>query len=242
MATKAKAMVPVVSVNNPLEGLTDDFKRDLEQAPAIKEAVMLGATQTDIVDRIKKLSPASSSVHVFKNPALEIPEAEVFTNKDLLKHSIYIAWNTYAPLLELRLVCGPSFEYISAPYSLKNPTNLNKSEVSDLIATLIMNNPKAIGFKLRQESKTVGGSSSPVWFWTLEIFNATGNNTRDSLIEEFKQQELSCKKELDKLWAEKSTELESLASPQAVYGALKRSVYSKCKWNPAYYAVQEKTD
>lgn len=232
---RAKAVSPVVS-NRPSaeELLTDDLRRELEDVPEIKNIIINATSQTDIVNKMREFAPASSNIHVFTNPALLVPGGEVFTKQELLTTSIHTALSAYGQLTELRLVCGPSYDYIPVKHEIANPTKIGRLEAAELISKLVSTNPKAIGFSYRQDSRVVDGNTR--WFWTLDIFNSK-DKTRAELYKEYADKEVSLKAQLDKEWAEHKNEFSLFANPEKVYTALKKKVYKGITWNPAYYAV-----
>jgi hypothetical protein len=166
---KAKGMTAVVSGRpSGEELLTEDLRRELQDQPEIKNIIVNATSQTDIVNKMKEFAPVSSNIHVFTNPALMVPGGEAFTKQELLTTSIHTAISSYGNLTELRLVCGPSYDYIPVKHEVANPTKISKLEAAELISKLVYNNSKAIGFSYRQDSKVVDGNTR--WFWTLDIF------------------------------------------------------------------------
>jgi hypothetical protein len=232
---RAKGVTAVVS-SKPTgeELLTDDLRRELEDQPEIKNIIINAVSQADIVNKMREFAPVSSNIHVFTNPALLIPAGEAFNKQELLTTSIHTALSTYGSLTELRLVCGPSYDYIPVKHEVANPTKISKIEAAELISKLVITNPKAIGFSYRQDSRVVDGNTR--WFWTLDIFNSR-DKTRSELHAEYTKKEPELKAELDKQWAEKRNELQTFGSPDKVYSTLKRQIYKNVTWNPAYYAV-----
>ena len=95
-------------------------------------------------------------------------------------------------------------------------------------------NPKAIGFSYRQDSRVVDGNTR--WFWTLDIFNSK-DKTRAELLQAHLEKEPELKAQLEKEWAAKKTEIGTFAHPEKAYNAIKKQIYNKIQWNPAYYAV-----
>ena len=232
---RAKNMLPVVS-SRPTgeELLTDDLRRELEDQPEIKNIIVNATSQSDIVNKMREFAPVSSNIHVFTNPALQVPNGEAFTKQELLTTSIHTALSSYGSLTELRLICGPSYDYIPVKHEVANPTKISKLDAAELISKLVSNNPKAIGFSYRQDSRVVDGNTR--WFWTLDIFNSK-DKTRVELLKEHLEKEPDLKAQLDREWATRKTELATFGNPEKVYNALKKDVYKHVAWNPAYYAV-----
>jgi hypothetical protein len=232
---RAKSVSPIVTARpSGEELLTDDLRRELEDVPEIKNIIINAVSQGDIVNKMREFAPASSNIHVFTNPALLLPEAEVFMKQEMLTTSIHTALSTYGQLTELRLVCGPTYEYIPVRYDIANPTKISRLEAAEYISKLMSTNPKAIGFSYRQDSKVVDGNTR--WFWTLDIFNSK-DKTRLELYKVFAEKEPQLKLELDKEWAEHKSSFSSFSNPEKVYSALKKKIYKNIQWNPAYYAV-----
>ena len=232
---RARSVSPVVSARpDGEELLTEDLRRELADVPDIKNIIVNATSQTDIVNKMREFAPASSNIHVFTNPALLVPSGEAFSRQELLTTSIHVALSTYGQLTELRLVCGPAYDYIPVKHEVANPTKISKIEAAELISKLISTNPKAIGFSYRQDSRVVDGNTR--WFWTLDIFNSK-DKTRTELLKSHLEQEPALKSQLDKEWAEKKIDLGSVVNPEKAYAALKKQIYRKVQWNPAYYAV-----
>lgn len=232
---KAKSMSPVVSAKPQGEELlTEELRRELEDVPEIKNIIVNATSQTDIVNKMREFAPVSSNIHVFTNPALLVPGGEVFAKQELLTTSIHTALSTYGQLTELRLVCGPSYDYIPVKHEVANPTKISKLEAAELISKLISINPKAIGFSYRHDSRVVDGNTR--WFWTLDIFNSK-DKTRADLLKAHLEKEPELKSQLEKEWATRKSEVNSFTNPEKVYAAIKKQIYNKIQWNPAYYAV-----
>lgn len=232
---RAKGVSPVVSAKPTGEELlTEELRRELEDQPEIKNIIINAASQTDIVNKMREFAPANSNIHVFNNPALLIPAGEAFVRQELLTTSIHVALATYGQLSELRLVCGPAYDYIPVRHEVANPTKIGKLEAAELISKLVSTNPKAIGFSYRQDSKVVDGNTR--WFWTLDIFNSR-DKTRAELLKAHLEEEPLLKAQLEKEWAEKKSDYNTYANPEKAYNALKKTIYRKIQWNPAYYAV-----
>ncbi|NDB81558.1 MAG: hypothetical protein EB127_02230 [Alphaproteobacteria bacterium] len=232
---KAKGMTPVVSAKPAGEELlTEDLRRELEDQPEIKNIIVNAVSQTDIVNKMREFAPASSNIHVFTNPALMVPGGEVFLKQELLTTSIHTAISSYGNLTELRLVCGPSYDYIPVKHEVANPTKISKLEAAELISKLVYNNPKAIGFSYRQDSKVVDGNTR--WFWTLDVF-VSKDKSRAELLADHVAKEPDLKARLDKEWVARKVELATFGNPEKVYNALKKDIYKNVAWNPAYYAV-----
>lgn len=232
---RARSVSPVVSTKPTGEELlTEELRRELEDVPEIKNIIVNATSQSDIVNKMREFAPASSNIHVFTNPALLVPAGEVFNKQELLTTSIHTALSTYGQLTELRLVCGPSYDYIPVKHEIANPTKISKLDAAELIAKLVITNPKAIGFSYRQDSRVVDGNTR--WFWTLDIFNSR-DKSRTDLLAAHIEKEPELKAMLDKEWATKKGELSTFGNPDKVYASLKRNVYKNVLWNPAYYAV-----
>lgn len=232
---KVKGMTSVVNTRpSGEELLTDDLRRELEDQPEIKNIIVNATSQTDIVNKMREFAPVSSNIHVFTNPALLIPSGETFTKQELLTTSIHTAISSYANLTELRLVCGPSYDYIPVKHEVANPTKISKIDAAELISKLVYTNPKAIGFSYRQDSKVVDGNTR--WFWTLDIF-ISKDKLRAELLADHMTKEPELKATLDRQWGERKEELSTFGNPEKVYNALKKEVYKNVAWNPAYYAV-----
>ena len=228
-------MTPVVSARpSGEELLTEDLRRELQDQPEIKNIIVNATSQTDIVNKMKEFAPVSSNIHVFTNPALMVPAGEAFAKQELLTTSIHTAISSYGNLTELRLVCGPSYDYIPVKHEIANPTKISKLEAAELISKLVSNNSKAIGFSYRQDSKVVDGNTR--WFWTLDVF-VSKDKTRAELLADHLAKEPELKTRLDKEWIARKAELETFGSPEKVYNALKKDIYKNVAWNPAYYAV-----
>lgn len=235
MATKVKGMSPVVSTRpSGEELLSEDLRRELEEQPEIKNIIVNASSQTDIVNKMREFAPASSNIHVFTNPALLIPGGETFTKQELLTTSIHTAISSYGNLIELRLACGPSYDYIPVKHEVANPTKISKIDAAELISKLVYSNPKAIGFSYRQDSKVVDGNTR--WYWTLDIF-VSKDKTRAELLADHMTKEPELKATLDKEWQARKAELATFGNPEKVYNALKKDIYKNIAWNPAYYAV-----
>lgn len=232
---KAKGMTSVVNTKpSGEELLTDDLRRELEDQPEIKNIIVNAVSQTDIVNKMREFAPASSNIHVFTNPALLIPNGEAFTKQELLTTSIHTAISSYGNLTELRLACGPSYDYIPVKHEVANPTRISKIDAAELISKLVYTNPKAIGFSYRQDSKVVDGNTR--WFWTLDIF-VSKDKTRLELLSDSLAKEPELKATLEKEWTARKEELATFGNPEKVYNALKKDIYKNLAWNPAYYAV-----
>jgi hypothetical protein len=232
---RAKSVSPVVSSKPQGEELlTEELRRELQDVPEIKNIIVNATSQTDIVNKMREFAPAASNIHVFSNPALMVPGGEAFTRQELLTTSIHAALGTYGQLAELRLVCGPSYDYIPVKHEVANPTKISKLEAAELISKLMSTNPKAIGFSYRQDSRGVDGTTR--WFWTLDIFNSK-DKTRAELLQAHLEKEPELKSQLEKEWTAKKTDIGTFANPEKAYNAIKKQIYSKIQWNPAYYAV-----
>ena len=232
---RAKGISPVVSGRpSGEELLTEDLRRELQDQPEIKNIIVNATSQTDIVNKMKEFAPVSSNIHVFTNPALLVPSGEVFLKQELLTTSIHTAISSYGNLTELRLVCGPSYDYIPVKHEVANPTKISKLDAAELISKLVYTNPKAIGFSYRQDSKVVDGNTR--WFWTLDIF-ISKDKTRETLLTDHLAKEPELKARLDKEWIARKEELATFGNPETVYNALKKDIYKNVAWNPAYYAV-----
>ena len=232
---RAKSVSAVVSAKPQGEELlTEELRRELADVPEIKNIIVNATSQTDIVNKMREFAPASSNIHVFTNPALLIPNNEVFTKQELLTTSVHTALSTYGSLSELRLVCGPGYDYIPVKHEVANPTKISKLDAAELISKLVNTNPKAIGFSYRQDSRVVDGNTR--WFWTLDIFNSR-DKTRAELYAEYSKKEPELKAELDKQWTEIKGNIATFSNPDKVYSSLKKQIYKNISWNPAYYAV-----
>ena len=232
---RAKGMSPVVSAKQSGEELlTEELRRELQDQPEIKNIIVNATSQTDIVNKMREFAPVSSNIHVFTNPALMVPSGEAFLKQELLTTSIHTAICSYGNLTELRLVCGPSYDYIPVKHEIANPTKISKLDAAELISKLVYTNSKAIGFSYRQDSKVVDGNTR--WFWTLDIFISNDKSRADLLAEHItKEPELKAK--LDREWMARKAELATFGNPEKVYNALKKDIYKNIAWNPAYYAV-----